>query len=90
MQSQSQYTYSKTNKSHSGAGIGLGGAVSSKEFNQLSELSNLEQTERIMSLKTEIKGYQKIIDQQQSRIKEEINRREKVEEVLNASKLNNE
>ena len=88
MQSQSQYTYSKTNKSHIGAGPG--GAVSSADFNQISQLSNLEQTERIMSLKTEIRGYQKIMEQQQSKIKEEINKRTKVEEAFTTSKLNNE
>ena len=70
--------------------MGPGGAVSTVDFNQISQLSKLEQTERIMSLKSEIQGYRKIIDQQQSRIKEEITKREKVEGVLNASKLNNE
>lgn len=64
--------------------------MSSADFNQISQLSNLEQTERIMSLKTEIRGYQKIMEQQQSRIKEEINKRTKVEEAFTTSKLNNE
>ena len=45
---------------------------------------------QLSSLKTEIKGYQKIITHQQEKIKEEVSKREKVEGAMNASKLNNE
>jgi hypothetical protein len=45
---------------------------------------------QLSSLKTEIKGYQKIISHQQTKIKEEVSKREKIEQVFGASKLNNE
>lgn len=79
----SQYTYSKTNKSQIGTA-----ARGSVQPADTSHLSHFEQTERILQLKNELKGFQTIIDQQQDRIKEEISKREKVEEAFNISKLN--
>ena len=46
-------------------------------------MSQLEQTDRIVSLKSEIKSYQKIIDKQQKQLHQEVQKREQAERCLN-------
>jgi len=61
----SQYTYSKTNKSQLGTAARpySHDQANNPEYQQASQLSHFEQTERILSLKNEVKSFQKIIDQ---------------------------
>ena len=76
----SQFSYSKTNNSNNITyKVGTPSIIDS---NQVSGLTQFEQTERISQMNHEIKSYQKIIAKQQESIRMEATKREKLELIM--------